>query len=207
VHVDLDVPSHVAATGGSVTAVYYRMQRADSWRPGMGDPGLVRVQDIADVRVIPGTRTGEVVREKGLGNAGPHGGPYGDLVVRIKVNASRQAPPPPPEPPPSASSPGSSSESATDTDRHEVTLDITVVEALLGGRVPLQTSQGSVRLSIPPGSSGGTRLRLKGKGPVGADGQSSDLYVTLRIVVPSNLDAESRRHIEAFARLNPDLSR
>ena len=217
VHIDLDVPAAIAATGGSVTAVYYRMQRADSWRPGMGDPGLVRVQDIADVRVIPGTRTGEVVREKGQGNAGPHGGPYGDLVARIRVSATRQAPPPS-TPPPHASPPpsghgrdpstaGSGPSASADGARHEVTLDITVVEALLGGRVPLETSHGSVRLSIPPGSSGGTRLRLKGKGPTGSGGAPSDLYVTLRIVVPSSLDAESRQHIEAFARLNPDLAR
>ncbi|MEQ1565739.1 MAG: DnaJ domain-containing protein, partial [Myxococcota bacterium] len=78
VYVDLDVPAGIARAGGSLTAVYYRMQRADSWRPGSPDPGLVRVQDIADIRVVPGTADGELLRERGLGNAGPHGGAYGD---------------------------------------------------------------------------------------------------------------------------------
>jgi len=261
VHVDLEVPSHVARTGGSVTAVYYRMQRADSWRPGMGDPGLVRVQDIADVRIIPGTRTGEVLREKGLGNAGAHGGPYGDLVARVRVIAAQRAAAdrgaagPRTEPGPGhhrgtdgsaagggfsgggpfgggassgsdrrssggvgggaeragASGPSSGHASADmgpeASERHETTLDITVVEALLGGRVPLDTPQGPVRLSIPPGSSGGSKLRLRGKGPRGTRGEPTDLYVCLRVVVPSNLDADSRRLIEEFARLNPDLAR
>lgn len=201
VHIDLDVPAHVARSGGSVTAVYYRMQRSDSWRPGMADAGVVRVQDIADIRVIPGTRAGEVVREKGLGNAGAFGGAYGDLVARVRIQQSTNAPPPEPPPAPEPPPP------ADEAPRHEVTLDISVVEALLGGRVPLQTDQGSVRLSIPPGSSGGTRLRLRGKGPVGPDGAPADLFVTLRIVVPSTLDDESRRLIEAFARLNPDPAR
>ena len=265
VHVDIDVPAHIAQSGGSVTAVYYRMQRADSWRPGMGDPGLVRVQDIADVRIIPGTRTGEVLREKGLGNAGPHGGPYGDLVARIRVIAAQRSAAPPPEPErrrpdpvdagggfgggasqgpggpsggpfggggsrhhesassgaarghdpgqdrfhrgPTDPGPSSSTTSRQPGGRHEAVLDITVVEALLGGRVPMETSQGPVRLSIPPGSSGGSKLRLRGKGPRDASGQLTDLYVTLRIVVPSALDEESRRLIEEFARLNPDLAR
>jgi len=270
VHVDIEVPAHVAQSGGSVTAVYYRMQRADSWRPGMGDPGLVRVQDIADVRIIPGTRTGEVLREKGLGNAGPHGGPYGDLVARIRIVAAQRSADtgssPRPERPqhrsvdagggfsgggrssaggdggpfgggpaaggpfgggsvgggprsaghPTAEAPRRTTEAEApeprvvrdaDGTRHEVTLDITVVEALLGGRVPFETAQGAVRLSIPPGSSGGNKLRLRGKGPRDPSGAPTDLYVRLRIVVPRDLDAESRRLIEAFARLNPDLAR
>jgi len=226
VHVDLEVPASVARDGGSITAVYHRMQRADSWRPGMGDPGLVRIQDIADVRIIPGTRAGEVLREKGLGNADAHGGPYGDLVVRVKIvgraqSAAGRGPvapqprhmdaPPPLEPGPDLfgggdrGAPGASEATTVQPDgTHVRTLDITVVEALLGGRVPLQTEHGPVRLTIAPGTSGGTKLRLRGKGPVGSDGSPTDLYVVTRVVVPRSLDEESRRLIEQFARLNPE---
>lgn len=190
VHIELDVPADVASGGGSVTAVYYRMQRADSWRPGAPDPGLVRVQDIADVRVIPGTTEGAVLRERGLGNAGPHGGPYGDLVVVVRITG-RTTPPPPEE----------QVEPAEDGD--VLTVDISVVEALLGGRVTLRTPQGSVKLTIPAGTSGGTRMRLKGRGAPDPEGRPTDLYVVTRIVVPKQLDEESRRLIEEFARLNP----
>jgi curved DNA-binding protein len=189
VHVDLEAPADVARSGGSLTAVYYRMQRADSWRPGAPDPGLVRVQDIADIRVLPGTADGEVLRERGLGSAGSHGGPYGDLIVTVRVVGRA------PEP----GQPGAAEGEATD----QPTVDLSVVEALLGGRVSLDTPQGRVRLTIPPGTSSGVRLRLKGRGPVGPDGAPTDWYVVTRIVVPKELDAESRRLIEEYARLNP----
>ena len=91
IHIQLDVDAKVATHGGTVTAVYYRMQRADSWRPGAAEPGLVRIQDIADIRLLPGTSDGEVLRERGLGDAGAHGGPYGDLIVRINVNKEQSS--------------------------------------------------------------------------------------------------------------------
>src|SRR6185295_6171716 len=95
VRLSLDVPEKIARDGGSLTAVYYRMQRADSWRPGAPDAGTVRVQDIADIRIIPGTKGGEVLRERGLGSAGAHGGPYGDLVATVRIVGERAKPPPP----------------------------------------------------------------------------------------------------------------
>ncbi len=219
VHIELDVPATVARDGGTVTAVYYRMQRADSWRPGSNDPGVVRIQDIADIRVMPSTRDGEVLRERGLGDAGPHGGPYGSLVVRVRVigKAARKPDPPPPPPPPSPppkqappveEPPIDPPKSQTATDARgvtpradsagEATLDISLVEALLGGRVSVRLTTGKVRLTIPAGTSGGTRMRLKGKASDGGD-----LYLTVRIVVPKQLDDESRALIESFAELNP----
>lgn len=205
--IELEVPAHIASRGGSVTAVYRRMQRSDSWRPGADEPGLVEVEDIADIRIIPNTRNGMTLRERGLGSAGPFGGQYGDLVARVKLVAGRPEPTPPPrrEPPPSppparAPEPDVRTTAPPPTDHgEEVTmLEIGVVEALLGGRVALDTPQGRVRLTIPPGTSSGTRLRLKGKGTANAD-----LFVEIRIVVPRSLDDESRKLIEEFARLNP----
>jgi DnaJ-class molecular chaperone len=191
VSVDLDVGRQVAREGGSVTATYYRAQRSDSWRPGSTDPGLIRVQDIADVRIIPGTRDGEVLRERGLGDAGAWGGAYGDLVVRVRLVGDERAKPEPPKPDPAPVEAPPQAE--------QVSLDISVAEALLGGRVELMTPQGKVRLTVPPGTSSGARLRLKGKAASGGD-----LYVLLRIVVPHSLDEESRALIEQFALLNPD---
>lgn len=191
VHIDLDVPNDVARDGGTVTAVYYRMQRADSWRPGAPDPGVVRIQDIADIRLIPGTRDGEVLHEKGKGDAGAYGGPYGDLIVRLRVVASG--------PRPGTSDP----EPASAADTEDRVVDVSVAEAVLGGPVELDTPMGRVRLKVPPGSSSGARMRLKGKGAPTATGEPTDLTVRLRIVVPDDLDEESRRLIERFAELNP----
>ncbi len=215
VQIDLDVPADVAARGGSVTAVYHRLQRADSWRPGTDDAGLVRVQDIADIRIVPGTRNGTILREKALGDAGPFGGSYGDLIARVRITGPktpRPTPPPASAAPPlrepvsagaSASRPAADTTVRSDQDEEVATLEINVTEAILGGRVALETPQGKVRLTIPPGTSGGTRLRLKGKGSALPNGTVGDLYVEIRIVVPKTLDTESRRLIEEFAKLNP----
>jgi curved DNA-binding protein len=211
VTVDVEVPALVARDGGSVTVVYHRMQRADAWRPGSPDPGVVRIQDITDVRVIPGTRDGEVLRERGLGDAGAHGGTYGDLLVRLRV-VGRAPPPewsrepdPPPRPRPEPESwrrGGGTADERLAPDEEpagEVTLEISVVEAMLGGRVEVSLGgDRRVRLSVPPGTSSGVRMRLKGKAANGGD-----LFVVTRIVVPRELDPESRRLIEEFALLNP----
>jgi curved DNA-binding protein len=72
------------------------------------------------------------------------------------------------------------------------------MEAVLGGRVRVDTPKGSVSVSIPPGTSSGKTLRLKGKG---ADG--NDWFVRVEIGVPKTVDEESRRLIEQFGELNP----
>jgi DnaJ-class molecular chaperone len=89
----------------------------------------------------------------------------------------------------------------------DIDLDISVVEALLGGRVELPTPQGSVLLTVPPGTSSGSRLRLKRRGAVDGAGQPTDLYVRVRIVVPGHLDEESRALVKEFAKLNPKSPR
>jgi curved DNA-binding protein len=199
VHIDLDVPDHIARDGGIVTAVYYRMQRSESWRPGAPDPGIARIQDLADVRLLPGTRNGEVLHEKGKGDAGSFGGPYGDLIVRVRIVASapsdraRRGPEPAPEP---------AAEAAADGDQR---VDISIAEAILGARIEVPTPHGPVWVAVPPGTSSDARMRLKGKGPISADGAAADLYVRVRIVVPRAVDAESRELIERFAALNPTV--
>jgi curved DNA-binding protein len=75
---------------------------------------------------------------------------------------------------------------------------ISLTEAVLGGRVKVRTPKGDVNVSIPPGTSSGKTLRLKGKGP-----DSGDWRVRIEIGVPDAIDAESRRLIERFGELNP----
>ena len=75
---------------------------------------------------------------------------------------------------------------------------VSLVEAVLGGRVRVDTPKGSVSVTIPPGTSSGKTLRLKGKG---ADG--GDWFVRIEIGVPKTVDVESRSLIERFGELNP----
>lgn len=221
----VDVPARTAARGGVVTLEYPRLRLTEDGR------SVGRYDEIHDLRLPPGARSGVSVRVPRMGNAGTDGS-VGDLVCDLRVVAdadpgpgptvdARQAGPagfssvgsapyvspgaprsarsrarqaPPPVPPPAARR---SQAAAGDGD--DLVLDISIVDALLGGRVPVETPSGTVRLTVPPGTSGGTRFRLRGRGAQGAD-----LYARARIVVPKTLDAESRSLIERFASLNPD---
>ncbi|MBX2803595.1 MAG: DnaJ domain-containing protein [Myxococcales bacterium] len=75
-------------------------------------------------------------------------------------------------------------------------VEVGVVTALRGGRVSVDTPAGSVHVTVPGGTSGGARLRLRGKG-----GPGRDLIVTVRIRVPSTLSDEARRLVERLAEL------
>lgn len=173
VHVSVDVAASLAASGGTVCVAYQRLKRID------GGEVLGRYDEIHLLRVPPGVRTGDELRVAKLGDFGPHGGPPGDLVATVRVVGEERP-------------------AAPAADPAVVVVDIGVGEAMLGGQVRVRTPTGAVRVTVPPGTSSGTRLRVRGRGPGG-----SDLLAEVRIVVPRTLDEESRRLIERFAQLNP----
>ncbi|MCB9778299.1 MAG: J domain-containing protein [Alphaproteobacteria bacterium] len=197
----VDVPGDVAARGGTVTLRYPRLRLTEDGR------GSARYDEIHDLRVPPGMRTGQTLRVPRMGDAGLNGGPYGDLVCDLVVHADR----------PDdggvqqrrgdrrqhkvdldARTAGDRGAAGSDADAAEA-VDITIVEALLGGRIRVDTPAGPVHVTIPPCTDSGTRLRLRGRGPGGVDH-----FVELRIVTPERLDEESRALIERFAELNPE---
>ena len=85
---------------------------------------------------------------------------------------------------------------------HDLYLDVplSLAEALLGGKVEVPTLDGTrLDVKVPPGTSSGAKLRLRGKGIAGGD-----QYLVFKIVVtPGALDDASRTLIEEFAKLNP----
>lgn len=129
--------------------------------PGGGD---------LNVQIPPGTETGQTLRLRGKGRPGAAGGPAGDALIEITVL----------------------SHSLFRRDGRDIHLDlpISLGEAVLGGRVPVPTVAGAVTMAIPPGSDSGTKLRLRGKGLPGHDGQPpGDAYATLRVMVGPADDA------------------
>jgi DnaJ-class molecular chaperone len=110
-----------------------------------------------DVTIPAGVRDGHVLRLRGQGQRGPRGA--GDALVEISV-----APHP-----------------LFRREGDDVILDlpVTIQEAVLGTILEVPTVKGRVRLTIPPGSGSGTRLRLKGRGIAGGH-----QYVVLRPVLP-----------------------
>ena len=123
-----------------------------------------------EVQVPVGTRPGQTIRLKGQGQPGMAGGQPGDALVTIEF-----------VPHPLFKVEG-------ETLRREIA--VTLDEAVLGAKVRVPTLDGPVTLSVPPKSSGGRALRLKGKGLPRAGGGRGDLLVTLRIVLPEGGDGE-----------------
>ncbi len=128
-----------------------------------------------DVMIPAGTQNGQTLRlrAKGLSPAG--GGSRGDALVQVHVR-----------PHPLFTLSGN--------DLH-VTLPISLIEAVQGGKVNVPTTTALVVMTIPKGSNSGAVLRLKGKGAPSANGQKGDIYVTLQIMLPDLPDAALEKFI------------
>ena len=62
------------------------------------------------------------------------------------------------------------------------------------------TLEGKASLKVPAGTQSGTVFRLRGKGmPVLNRGTKGDLLVTIQVEIPTNLNAEQKEKLKAFA--------
>ena len=120
-----------------------------------------------DVAIPKGAGDGQTIRLKGQGAPG-RGGPAGDALIELKV----------------AKHPIFTREGA------DLTMDqpVALYDAVLGGKVPVRTPEGTVSMTIPAGSSSGKVLRLKGRGAF-ADGKRGDLLAKLMITLPEGDEA------------------
>lgn len=115
-----------------------------------------------------------------------------------------------PQPPDAAGPPAIYLEIEVDADPNlrrqdsdiELDLPVTMAEAALGAKVEVPTIEGPVTVSIPPGTSSGARLRLRGRGVKNADGSRGDQFCRVEIVTPKIKpdDAETRHLFEEIAR-------
>ena len=76
-----------------------------------------------------------------------------------------------------------------------VEVPIALQESVLGGKIEVPTIHGAVEMSIPKGASTGQQLRLKGKGIKGGD-----QYVTLKLVMPKEIDGDLEEAIRSWAK-------
>ncbi|QDU40430.1 Curved DNA-binding protein [Maioricimonas rarisocia] len=141
------------------------------------------------VKIPAGVRDGSVIRLAGEGSPGINGGPNGDLLVTINV-----APHP---------------WFRRDGDHVLLEVPVSLTEAALGAKVDVPTlSEGQVSLTIPPGTSSGTKLRLRGKGfPNSKTKERGDQLVSIKVVVPRELDDRSRELLQELARELPQNPR
>jgi molecular chaperone DnaJ len=133
------------------------------------------------VRIPPGVRDGTRIRVAGKGEDGPRGGPPGDLYVITRVTPSpvfRQR----------------------DDGSLEVTVPITIAEAIQGGTIEVPTLNGTKRIRIPAGTQHGTVQRLRGEGPPRAKGRGrGDILYRLEIEVPRDLTRDQKEALGGFA--------
>lgn len=159
------------ALNGSMRSL--SLQRLD---PGTGE----RETETFKVRIPPGAQEGRRIRVPGKGNPGSGGAEPGDLYLRVRLAAHPDF-------------------EVRGSDLCH-TLDLAPWEAVLGGHVVVPTLSGSVKLRIPPDTTAGRQLRVRGQGlPQTPGGDRGDLYVTVRIQVPAQVSAEERALWEKLA--------
>ncbi|MGI8631377.1 MAG: molecular chaperone DnaJ [Solirubrobacterales bacterium] len=133
------------------------------------------------VNVPPGVRDGTRIRLAGKGEAGDGVAPAGDLFVTTRVTPSpifRQR----------------------DDGNLEVTVPISVAEAIQGGTVEVPTLDGSKRIRVSEGTQHGAQQRLRGEGPPRPKGTGrGDIHYRLVIDVPRNLNRKQRKAVEELA--------
>ena len=135
-----------------------------------------------EVNVPAGVESGARLRVTGQGGQAPKNGRPGDLYLDVVV-----------QPDPHLRRSGHDIELA---------LPLTVAEACLGTQVDVPTVDGSVRVTVPPGTGSGARLRLRGKGVMQPDGARGDQFCRIEIVVPKldPQDQPARAAVEEFDR-------
>ena len=132
-----------------------------------------------DVTIPRGIRDGATLHLAGQGGPGINGGPAGDVYLRVRLL-----------PHPRYRVVG---------DDLEMDLPLWPWQAVLGAEVRVDTPDGPVTLTVPPGTQSGQRLRLRGRG-LPRDGARGDLYAVVRVVVPTRPSAAEREVYEMLRR-------
>ncbi|ABC22815.1 chaperone DnaJ [Rhodospirillum rubrum F11] len=138
---------------------------------------------VLDLTIPPGTRDGEILRLKGKGAPGLNGGEAGDGLVEISV---------PPHP-------------AFQRDGDDIVIEvpITLDEAVLGGKIEVPTISGKVAMTLPPGTTSGDVLRLRGKGIHPANRPAGDQRVILKIALPPAIDGALANFLSQWRKDHP----
>lgn len=134
------------------------------------------------VRIPAGIADGQKLKLKGKGSASAPGGQRGDLFLAIKVNMP--------------------DEYERKGNNLYYTHRIDLYTAVLGGETTVSTIEGKVKLTIPPGTSGGKLFKLKGLGmpEFNNPAKKGDLYVRSQIQVPEKLSSKEKELFQQLAK-------
>jgi len=147
-------------------------KKIDEYCGTCGGQGLNQKAKQIKVTIPPGVEDGNKLRVRGEGDAGPKGGPSGDLYIYLRVKEDktfrREGP--------------------------EIYSDqsISYVDAILGASVKTPVVDGEVTIKIPPGTQPGQVLRLKENGAprLGQSKSRGDHFVTVNVDIPKKISKE-----------------
>jgi len=148
--------------------------------------GSIYANETLKVKIPAGASEGSLIRLKGKGNAGKGGGPSGDLLLEVSLRHH-------------------SVFHKKGADIH-IQVPVTFGEAALGAKIEVPTLDGSAMMKLPPGTQGGRKFKLSGKGYIDKSGGRGDEYVEIRIAVPTEIPEKAReavKTIEALYSGNP----
>lgn len=139
--------------------------------------GRIKETKTLSVKVPPGVDTGDRIRLGGEGEAGPEGGPAGDLFVQVNVREHALF--------------------QRDGRNLYCEVPISIVDATLGGEIEVPTLNGRVKLKIPTETQTGRLFRLKGKGVISVRGGGpGDLLCRVILETPVNLTSDQKELIQ-----------
>lgn len=126
------------------------------------------------ITIPAGVENGQVIKLAGYGSPGANGGPNGDLFITFVITNTTKF--------------------KREGSHLYATVDLDLYTALLGGDITIDTMNGQVKLPVKPETQSGTQVKLKGKGfPIyKKEGEFGDLFVTYKIVLPSNLSEKEK---------------
>jgi DnaJ-class molecular chaperone len=139
------------------------------------------------VRIPAGIDDGKKIRLRGQGGQGSGNAQAGDILLTIHVS-----------PHPHFRRIGN---------RLEVRVPITLAEAAQGGKIDVPTPHGVVTLTLPPNTSSGKRLRIKGQGVQPANQPAGDLFAEIQVVLPSDLSETERQQLAEISNRYPQHPR
>lgn len=143
--------------------------------------GYVKLTKKISVTVPAGIDDGQRIAARGEGNAGRNGGQTGDLIIEMRVR------------------------------RHEIferdgrdiycEVPITFAQATLGAEIDIPTLEGTEKFTVPEGTQPGATFTLRGKGipSVNSPRSRGNLYLTVNVEVPRNLNGKQKELLRAFA--------
>jgi curved DNA-binding protein len=136
------------------------------------------------ITIPAGVENGQVIKLKGYGSPGAHGGPNGDLFITFVIK-------------------NDTAFRREGNDLYKIE-DIDLYTALLGGEKTIDTLSGKIKLKVNPVTQNGTKIRLKGKGfPVyKKEEQFGDLYITWNVKLPTHLNEKQKELFKELSNLS-----